>query len=52
MVCYNYNYNIGFGDVNPVTFEWRIISAILIIVGLLAILGFVSCFGKTLLEIN
>ncbi len=40
----------GFGDVYSVTFEWRIISAILIIVGLLAILGFVSCFGKTLRE--
>jgi hypothetical protein len=40
----------GFGDVYPVTFEGRIISTILIIVGLTAILGFVSNLGKTLLD--
>ncbi|MDQ6723608.1 MAG: potassium channel family protein [Thermoproteota archaeon] len=40
----------GFGDVYPITFEGRIISAILILVGLTAILGFVSSFGKTLLD--
>ncbi len=50
MVCNNYNYNIRFGDVYSVTFEGRILSAILIIVGLTAILGFVPRFGKTLLD--
>jgi voltage-gated potassium channel len=40
----------GFGDVFPVTSEGRIISAILILVGLTSILGFVSSFGKTILD--
>jgi len=40
----------GFGDVYPVTFEGRIISGILILVGLTSILGFITSFGKTLLD--
>ena len=38
----------GFGDVYPVTFEGRIISAILIVVGLTTILGFISNLGTTI----
>lgn len=37
----------GFCDVFPVSFECRIISAILIIVGIISILGFISSFGAT-----
>ncbi len=37
----------GFGDVVPTTIEGRVISAILIIVGLTTILGFISSFGAT-----
>jgi voltage-gated potassium channel len=40
----------GFGDVFPVTEEGRIISAILILVGLTTILGFISGFGKAILD--
>ncbi len=40
----------GFGDVYPVTFEGRIISAILIFVGLTTILGFISSLGTTIVE--
>ncbi len=38
----------GFGDVYPVTFEGRVISAILIVVGLTTILGFISSLGTTI----
>jgi voltage-gated potassium channel len=38
----------NFGDVIPITFEGRIISVILIIVGLTTILGFISSFGTTI----
>ena len=40
----------GFGDVVPSTSEGRIISAILIIVGLTTILGFFSSFGATVVQ--
>lgn len=40
----------GFGDVYPVTIEGRIISAILIFIGLAMILSFISRFGATLIE--
>ncbi len=40
----------GFGDVVPSTIEGRIISAILIIVGLTTILGFISSFGATVVQ--
>ena len=40
----------GFGDVVPSTMEGRIISAILIIVGLTTILGFISSFGATVVQ--
>jgi voltage-gated potassium channel len=38
----------GFGDLYPVTFEGRIIAAVLIVVGLTAILGLISSFGTTI----
>jgi voltage-gated potassium channel len=40
----------GFGDVYPVTAEGKIISAILIMIGLAMILSFISSFGATLVE--
>jgi len=40
----------GFGDVVPSTMEGRIISAILIVVGLTTILGFISSFGATVVQ--
>lgn len=40
----------GFGDVYPVTIEGKIISAILIFIGLAMILSFISRFGATLIE--
>jgi voltage-gated potassium channel len=40
----------GFGDVYPVTTEGRIISAVLIFIGLGMILSFISRFGATLIE--
>jgi voltage-gated potassium channel len=40
----------GFGDVYPVTAEGKIISAILIMIGLAMILSFISSFGATLIE--
>lgn len=40
----------GFGDVVPSTIEGRVISAILIIVGLTTILGFISSFGATVVQ--
>ena len=40
----------GFGDVVPSTVEGRVIAAILIIVGLTTILGFVSSFGATIIQ--
>ena len=40
----------GFGDVVPATAEGRIISAILIVVGLTTILGFISSFGATVVQ--
>ena len=40
----------GFGDVVPSTMEGRIISSILIIVGLTTILGFISSFGATVVQ--
>ena len=52
MICSNSITISGFGDVYPVTFEGRIISAILIIVGLMAILRFVSSFRKIFLDID
>jgi voltage-gated potassium channel len=39
-----------FGDVYPVTIEGKIISAILIFIGLGMILTFISSFGATLVE--
>ena len=50
MVCFYYNYNIGFWICLSGYLCCGIISTILIIVGLTAILGFVSGFGKTLLD--
>lgn len=40
----------GFGDVYPTTVAGRIISAILIVVGLTTILGFLASFGTTIVE--
>jgi voltage-gated potassium channel len=40
----------GFGDVVPATTEGRIISSILILVGLTTILGFISSFGATVVQ--
>ncbi|HKO65084.1 MAG TPA: potassium channel family protein [Candidatus Nitrosocosmicus sp.] len=40
----------GFGDVVPTTTEGRIISTMLIIVGLTTILGFISSFGATVVQ--
>ena len=40
----------GYGDVYPVTAEGRIISGILISIGIAVILGFVSRYGATLIE--
>lgn len=40
----------GFGDVVPVTVEGRIIAAVLIVVGLTTILGFISSFGATIIQ--
>lgn len=40
----------GFGDVVPSTMEGRIISTILIVVGLTTILGFISSFGASVVQ--
>jgi hypothetical protein len=40
----------GYGDVYPVTSAGKIISVILIFIGLAVILGFISSLGATLVE--
>ena len=49
MICSNSITISGFGDVYPVTFEGRIISAILIIVGLMAIKDLYRVLEKSFL---
>jgi voltage-gated potassium channel len=42
----------GYGDVYPVTVEGRIIGGILNSIGIAVILGFVSRYGTTLIEVR